>query len=146
MMFSKRFGYALRGILYIAATGNEYKKIRVEDIARRIGIPQHFLGKIMNKIAKAGIVGAVKGPSGGFFLNNKTLDTPLIILFHLTDDSKLLDGCVLRLNKCNEEDSCPMHRFMSDNRKNILTMLNETTIGDLLKEETGDFIKSISIR
>jgi DNA-binding IscR family transcriptional regulator len=100
----------------------------------------------MNKIAKADILASIKGPSGGFFINHKTLDTPLLILFHLTDGTESFEGCVLRLKKCGEENPCPMHHRMEANKKNILGMLPQTTIGDLLKKDKHDFIKSISCR
>jgi Rrf2 family iron-sulfur cluster assembly transcriptional regulator len=146
MMFSKTFGYALRGVLYIAMTGNGNKNIRVEDISKRIGIPKYFLAKIMNKIAQGGIIASIKGPNGGFCINNKTLSTPLINLCKLVDSSDRYDGCVLYLKKCTEENPCPMHYKVEANKRSIKLLLSETTIGDLLNEGNGDFIKSITLR
>lgn len=146
MMFSKSFGYALRGILYIAVTGNERKKIRVEDISKNTGIPKHFLGKIMNKMVKANMILSVKGPGGGFHISNKTLDISLIQLYRLFDGTQLFDGCVLRLKKCSEEHACPLHYKVEEAKRNIELLLSKTTIGDLLEEEKPDFIRSISMK
>jgi Rrf2 family transcriptional regulator, iron-sulfur cluster assembly transcription factor len=144
MMFSKSFGYALRGILYIAVTGNGTKKVRVEDISKETGIPKHFLGKIMNKMVKASIVLSIKGPSGGFYISNKTLSIPLIQLYHLFDGTELFDGCVLRSKKCSEENTCPMHYKVENTKRNLELLLSKTTIGDLLEEEKYNFIQSIA--
>ena len=145
MIFSKTFGYALRSVLYIAATGNETEKIRVEDISRKIGIPKYFLAKIMNKMAKGGIVSSTKGPNGGFSITNKTLDTPLIRLYQLVDGPNLAESCVLNVQKkCDESHPCPMHFKMVDHKENIMVTLSGTTISDLLGDERTDLVQSIS--
>jgi len=143
-MFSKSFGYALRGILYVADAGNGGDKIRVEDISRDTGIPKHFLGKIMNKLVKANMLGSTKGPSGGFYTNNQTLDIPLIQIFHLFDGTQLFDSCVLHLKKCDGENICPLHYKVEETRKNIQFVLSDTTINDLLQEEKPDLLRKVS--
>jgi Rrf2 family protein len=144
-MFSKSFGYALRGILYVSMMGDENRKIRIDEIAKRLSVPKHFLGKIMNKVAKENILTSTKGPNGGFYMNSKTLSTPLISLLNLTDGKEIFDSCVLRLKKCDVENPCPMHFRMRDHRQNILQLFSNTTIGDLLKEEKHNLIRSIAI-
>ena len=144
MMFSKSFGYALRGILYIAVVGDGTQKVRVEDISKETDIPKHFLGKIMNKLVKANMVSSIKGPSGGFYISNMTLTIPLIQLYHLFDGTELFDGCVLRSKKCDGENACPMHYKVEETKRNLEALLSQTTIGDLLKEEKYDFLQSIA--
>lgn len=144
MMFSKSFGYALRGVLYVAMAGEGGEKIRVEDISRSTGIPKHFLGKIMNKLVKANMIGSTKGPSGGFYTTNETLDVPLIQIFHLFDGNQLFDSCVLHLKKCDNENICPLHYKVEETRKNIQLILSETTINNLLQEEQPDLLRKVS--
>jgi Rrf2 family transcriptional regulator, iron-sulfur cluster assembly transcription factor len=135
VFFSKTFGYAVRGILYIASTSDGGKKIRVEEISRQNDIPKYFLAKVMNKVAKADILIAIKGPNGGFCPNNNTLKTPLLQLYRLLDGSATVDGCVLHLKNCNEQNLCPMDSKMGTIKKTILSMLADTTIDDLLRDE-----------
>jgi Rrf2 family transcriptional regulator, iron-sulfur cluster assembly transcription factor len=146
MIFSKTFGYALRGVLYIAVTSNEAKNVRIEDISRRIGIPKYFLAKIMNKIAKEGIIVSIKGPNGGFSSNSRTLGTALIDIYQVVDQSDRYDSCVLYLKKCTGENPCPMHYKVEETKNNIKRILAQTTIGQLVNEGAGDFIKSITFK
>src|SRR6266511_3650690 len=97
MIFSKSFGYALRGTLYVAMMNDEKRKIRIDEMANRLSVPRHFLGKIMNKVAKRGILTSTKGPNGGFTLNNTTLSTSLLTLVESMDGLEQFDECVLRL-------------------------------------------------
>jgi Rrf2 family protein len=145
MIFSKSFAYAVRGILYIASTENEAKKIRVEDISKETGIPKHFLGKVMNKMVKAGMVSSIKGPRGGFYITSKTLDIYLIQLYHLFDGNQLFEGCVLRLKKCSDEHPCPLHFQVDETKRNIHRLLSETKVQDLLNEGKHELLRSLSI-
>lgn len=145
MIFSKSFAYALRGILFIASASDGSEKVRVEDISKETGIPKHFLGKIMNKLVKAGFISSIKGPSGGFYLSNKTLDISLIQLYHLFDGTQLFDGCTMHLRKCSEEHACPLHYKVEAAKKGIQLMLSQTTIRNLLDEEEPDFIRNMAV-
>lgn len=144
MIFSKSFGYALRGILYVAMMSDENRKIRIDEMANRLSVPRHFLGKIMNKVVKKGILSSTKGPNGGFSLNSTSLNTSLLTLFELTDGVEQFDGCVLRLRKCDEDHPCPLHFPMVTYRKNLLKTFSETNVGSLLKQDKPHFIQSIS--
>ena len=144
MLFSKSFGYALRGILYVAMMSDEKRKIRIDEMANRLSVPRHFLGKIMNKVVKKGILASTKGPNGGFSLNNTTLSTSLLTLVESMDGLEQFDGCVLRLRKCNEEYPCPLHHSMIAYKNDLLRIFSGTSIGNLLTEDKPDFIRSIS--
>ena len=52
MIFSKSFGYAIRSILYVAIMRDEKRYVQVEEIASKLSVPRHFMGKIMKKLAK----------------------------------------------------------------------------------------------
>ena len=144
MVFSKSFGYALRGILYIAILSEKKDKIQLDEIAEKLTVPRYFLGKIMNRLAKEGVLDSEKGPIGGFSINDKTIATSLLRLVKITGDSELFDSCVLRLRKCNSNNPCPLHFEIETLRNQWHKLLAETTVDDLLKKDQPDFIKSIA--
>lgn len=144
MLFSKSFGYALRGILYIALICNDRKRVQADEIARVLAIPKPFLSKVMKKIVKSGILSSTKGPYGGFSLNGNTLSTPLLELILITDAETGFDNCVLRLKKCNSGHPCPLHHKMEVFKKELYQLLSKTTIGDLLRKDQQDFIQGLS--
>jgi Rrf2 family protein len=145
MIFSKSFGYALRGVLYVAMMHDENRNIQVDEIAKRLSVPRYFLGKIMNKVARSGILNSTKGPNGGFALNNATLTTSLVSLLESTNGLDQFSECTLRLRKCNASDPCPMHDRIKTYKADLLSLLSQTEIGSLLKEDKVDFIRMISV-
>jgi Rrf2 family iron-sulfur cluster assembly transcriptional regulator len=144
MNFSKSFGYAVRGILYIAFMSDERDKVQLNEIASGLSVPRHFLAKIMKRMVKAGILSSVKGPFGGFSVNRNTIATTLLTLLELTDGNEQFDTCVLQLRKCNAAHSCPLHDKIQSYKNNMQKLLKSTTIGDLLKNENPVFIRSLA--
>ena len=145
MVLSKSFGYALRGILYVSMMSDEQRKISIEEIARRLSVPRHFLGKIMKAVVKAGILSSTRGQQGGFFINERTLKTPLINVIILTEGKSYFNTCLLSLRNCNAANPCPMHTKVEKFKNDLMDLYCQTTIGDLLKDNKPEFIKSIAI-
>ncbi len=144
MFLSKSFGYALRGVLYVALVNKETRKVQLDEIAEKLSVPRHFLAKIMKIMVKEGILQSTKGPYGGFALNEKSLDTKLLQLVSITDGIEQFNTCVLSLRKCNSKNPCPLHFQMMKLRDEMLAEFSKRTVGDLLNEKNPDFIKSIS--
>lgn len=144
MFFSKSFGYALRGILYIATLQDEQRKIQIDEIANKLSVPRHFLGKIMQGIVKAGLLQSTKGPYGGFSLAENTLNTPLIKLLEITDGLEQFRFCVLQLKYCDSTHPCPLHYDVEGIKTKLLDVFIQTTVADLLKEDKKGLIKSLS--
>ena len=145
MFLSKSFGYALRGILYIAVMRDEQRKVQIDEIATKLSVPKHFLGKIMQQIVKAGLLKSTKGPYGGFALTGETLNTHVIKLVEITDGMEQFSMCVLKLKYCNGLNPCPLHFEMEEIKKNYLNVFTKNTFEDLLKESKSDLLKSLAV-
>ena len=143
MVFSKSFGYALRSILYLVMVSEEQPRVQIHEVAYHLKVPKHFLGKIMQQLAKEGIIDSVRGPSGGFSINERTTTTPLIKIIELTDGLQQFKECVMRLKKCNAARPCPMHNRIEKNRKELTLIFTGTTVGDLIKTDVEDFVNYI---
>jgi len=144
MVFTKSFGYAVRGLLYIAMVTETKPKVNLEEIAERLALPRHFLGKVLKKLAKEGILNSTKGPHGGFFVNENTLNTSLLKLIEITSEGNQFGSCVLRMRKCNSNNPCPLHFQVEIMNKQWRNLVSDTTVGDLLKNDNPAFLESIS--
>lgn len=144
MFFSKSFGYALRGILYVALMQDEQRKVQIGEIAKKLSVPKHFLGKIMQELVKAGLLQSTKGPYGGFYLTKDTLSTPLLRLAEITGDINQFDFCVLQLRTCNGINPCPLHDQAEAIKEKLQNMFTHTTIADLMNDDKNMFIKSLA--
>jgi Rrf2 family protein len=143
MLFSKSFGYAVRSILYIASLREQKQFVQLDEIASQLHLPKQYMGRLLKTLAKEKILISFKGPTGGFCITEESLQLPLITLMEITDDNRL-ENCVIKKKKCNPSNLCPLHDHFSKIREDLSIIMNNTTIGEFVKNHHPDFIKSLS--
>lgn len=124
---------------------DEQRKVQIDEIATKLSVPKHFLGKIMQQVVKAGLLKSTKGPYGGFSLTNETLVTPVIKLVEITDGMEQFTMCVLKLKYCDGQNPCPLHHEMEDIKRNFLGIFTKNTIGDLANDTKNNLLKSLAV-
>lgn len=133
-VFSKSCEYAMRAVFYIARSTHQGRKVGIKEIAENIKSPEPFLGKILQKLSREGLVQSSKGPNGGFYLNQDNLHKPIAEIVVCIDGNQLLTGCGLGLDYCSESNPCPLHQEFKFIREQLNQMLQNTTIGQFNEE------------
>jgi Rrf2 family protein len=132
MIFSKTCEYGTRAVIYIAQQSKIDQRTSLKDIAEKIASPEAFTAKILQQLVKHNILISSKGANGGFAVDKKRLKK--IKLMHIVfaiDGSDYKEMCVLGLNKCSAKDPCPAHHKFKHVKKDLLSMLNNTTLDEL---------------
>lgn len=127
--FSKTCEYALRAVLYIASKSQNGQRVGIKEIAENINSPEHFLGKILQKLSRQGIILSSKGPNGGFYIDTNGLNRPLADIIIVLEGDDLFTGCGMGLSYCSENNPCPLHNEFKKIRNQITHMLHITSIG-----------------
>lgn len=143
MFLSKSSGYAIRGIMYLSLDSSRNRRVQLEEIAETLHVPRFFLGKVMKRVAKEGILDSVKGHSGGFSINDQTIDTSLYRIAEIMGELTELKSCVLRFKECNKHNPCPLHEKVEPARKQWIQFLQQTTIRNLLESKQKSILGSI---
>lgn len=65
LIFSRQCEYALQAVLYLALRP-EGEMTSIKEMTDKLGIPYHFLAKILQDLSKKGLLSSLKGPTGGF--------------------------------------------------------------------------------
>lgn len=143
MLFSKSFGYAVRSVLFIASLKHEKKYVQLDEIASTLHLPKQFTGRLLKMLAKEKILTSFKGPTGGFSVTEETLQLPLIKLMEIIDGNRM-ENCVIKKKKCNPSNLCPFHDHFSKIREDLLVIMTNSTIGDFVKGNHPDFVRSLS--
>ncbi len=136
-MFSKTCEYAIRALIFIAQQTKDGSKVGIKVIAKEIDSPVYFIAKILQDLSRKSYVQSVKGPNGGFYLNEQNRKTTLAEIVREMDGNKLFDGCALGLKECSSAHPCPIHdqyRHVKDKLKNIL----ETSIIDEMADKLDE--------
>ena len=122
----------------------DHRHMQAKDIALALGIPRHFTGKILKRLAKEKILLSIKGPSGGFTINEHSLKTPLITVFIITEGKSTLEACALKFRKCDAANPCPLHAEIEKFRWDLIQVLSGKTIESLMTGDEEQLLKSIT--
>lgn len=134
-MLSQKSKYAIRAVLFIAVESSDKKGLKGgREIADTLKIPYAFTVKILQELAKKGIISSIKGPHGGFYLSSQNAKTPIIEIVETMGDGDYFNACGLGLTACSEEHPCPIHDVFKIGRDKLQTLFKTKTIGDLGKE------------
>ena len=133
-MFSKTCEYAIRAMIFIAQKSKDGNKVGIKEIAKGIDSPEHFIAKILQDLGRRRLLHSVKGPNGGFYLDEEALECSLADIVKVVDGDKLFTGCGLGLKQCSETHPCPIHNEFRSVRKGIQTMLENAKLGEFTEE------------
>lgn len=130
-MFSKACEYAIRAMMYIVSKSIDGSKVGIKEIASHTDTPEPFVAKVLQILSRRGIVGSMKGPNGGFYVEPKSRNLLLIDIVKAIDGDDLFLSCGLGIKNCSERKPCPIHFEYKAIRDSIKNMLNTNTIKDL---------------
>ena len=133
-MLSNACKYAIRSILYLAMHSGENEKFGVKKIAGELETPQPFLAKLLHQLTKNKLVSSTKGPTGGFFLDQKNLENSVWDIVKCIDGAEKFDQCFLGLSTCGDDNPCPVHFTVAPFKKKILNDFRDKTIQEFVTE------------
>lgn len=132
MMFSKACEYGIKATLYISMKSLNDERVSLKDIAQGIASPEAYTAKILQQLARDGVVDSLKGPTGGFKIARERIDEiKLIDIVNSLDGDAVFEGCGLGLKECNAEMPCPVHDKFKAIRDDLKRMLTDTSIYEL---------------
>ncbi len=140
-MFSKSCEYGLRAAIYIAQQSTLKQKVHLNDIATEIDSPPAFTAKILQLLTKEKIVKAIKGPYGGFLIEDDQLNQLLLSdIVNAIDGNQIYTGCGLGLKQCDANSPCPMHNQFVNIRNELKKMLESTTLKSLANDLNANLV------
>jgi Rrf2 family protein len=141
-MLSQAVGYAATALGRIAAAGGA--PVLIKDVAQDCDIPAAYLAKIVNALARKGIVATQRGIGGGVSLARPASELTVYDLCVALDDPIVLSRCMLGIAPCSDERACPAHRFWTVHRAKQAEFLQNTTVADVAAFETRRRWKHLS--
>ncbi|MDQ7013897.1 MAG: Rrf2 family transcriptional regulator [Planctomycetota bacterium] len=128
-MLSRTTEYALRAAIYLAKAGTE--NTTAQRIAEATKVPEGYMSKVLNTLARAGIVNSQRGPSGGFTLTVPPAELTMLRVVESVEPLPRIKKCPLELEEHSGE-LCPLHRVLAELANGVEAKLSSTTIAQLL--------------
>ena len=131
MLFSNATEYAIRGLAELASRAGPGKCLLLERLVAGTDLPRDFLAKIFQKLVRAGILTSAKGRGGGFALARPDHAITLLEIVEAVEGPRLMDACVVGLERCNDQMPCPQHDLYKPIRQRLKSYMQTTTLADL---------------
>jgi Rrf2 family protein len=129
-MFSQTTEYAIRAAIDIA-TRPEGEQVLASHLGDALGIPIHYLSKILQQLVRARVLTSVRGRKGGFRLARPAEKIKLREIVAPFEDLKKYEECILGQAVCSEAGACPLHDFWGTVRERYLVEIETKTLQDL---------------
>ncbi|MBN1516714.1 Rrf2 family transcriptional regulator [Candidatus Sumerlaeota bacterium] len=133
-MISQTAEYALRAIVYISQNPDVAQT--AQQIAGKTHVPKGYLSKIMQSMARSGLVVSQRGLGGGFTLARPAKEISVL------DVLSAADAPIQRIQRCplgikSHAGLCPVHRLVDDAIKQIEDAFRQANIEDLVNSTNG---------
>lgn len=122
---------AIKAAIYLSSKSADGDKANIKEISERINASEHTVGKILQLLAKKQIINSMKGPSGGFFIDEKQQDQPILLIVKAIEGDCVFRECGLGLSKCSAAHPCPIHDEYKVARNLMEKVFREKKIKDL---------------
>jgi len=135
MLMTRASEYALLSLVTLA-TATE--AMDTETLAHDLGISKSFLAKILQSLARNGILKSYKGVKGGFLLiQPKEEITILSIMQAAEGKGPSVFDCSAGAGNCpaEKEDSCHIYPFIHNLQGRIDEFLEGMTLADILEKK-----------
>ena len=135
MRLTKAGEYAMRCALFLSFKGTDVVCSK-KEIARTMDIPDQFLGKIAQQLARAGIIEIVQGAKGGFRLLVPADKLTMLDVVEAVIGEIFLNDCVVRPDSCNRITSCSIHRVWEKARDQLRDTLRQADFESILTDKS----------
>ncbi len=115
----------------LALLADAEEPVQVAKIAEPMGASTAHLGKVLQRMARLGVVTSVRGPRGGFNLSRPAEETTLLDVLVAVDGPITEEGCMLGRPACHTPDACPVRSLNHQVRDLVVGKLSDLTIADI---------------
>lgn len=131
MIFGATATHALRALAYLAASERD-DALLGRELARAVGLPPHYLSKLLAVLARAGVLRAGRGVRGGYRMARPPGEIRLIEIVEPFEGKRVRPGCLLRPGQpCSEDRACSAHAAWSGVNTVYSRFLETTTLADI---------------
>ncbi|OGC40048.1 hypothetical protein A2Y85_03665 [candidate division WOR-3 bacterium RBG_13_43_14] len=131
MKISSRMRYGLRMLIELAANYGK-KPVLLRNIAKCEGISKKYLEQIVITLKVAGIVGAIRGAKGGYYLLKPPEKITLKKIFSTLEGSFKPVECIDHPAVCGLQKDCPTKPLWEELSQAIEKVFDKKTLADLL--------------
>ena len=132
LRLSKKADYGLIAMKHLASAPAGAASAR--EIARTYGIPSPLLAKILQKLARNGLLHSAHGTNGGYKLARDPRTISALEVIRTIDGPMILASCFTQSGACYHSGRCSVREPLRKIHLGILQLLGSITISEMKDE------------
>ncbi|MBQ3034240.1 MAG: Rrf2 family transcriptional regulator [Deferribacterales bacterium] len=133
MKITRACDYTIRALIFMAnqPMGTAFMR---SDLAKQCCVPDSFLGKILQSLAKSEILTSERGKKGGFRLGMPPEKIRVYDIVVAVDGPLNINNCLDDKDSCCFEHECRAHVMWADIQNTFIEKLKTYTLADIAKK------------
>jgi Rrf2 family protein len=134
LQLTKRTEYALIAMTHLAR--RQGACISVRELCEQYPIPRRFVAEVLKELCRANLVESQRGANGGYSLTRPAASIDLGQVVEALEGEPSITSCgpdtPTTNGECDVELSCPIKNPILRVRRQIIELLEQTTLADLI--------------
>ena len=122
---------ALKHLAEAAARDGRNSAVSAKDIADAYSIPQEAMAKILQRLAKSGLLVSHHGTNGGYALARAAKHITAFEVIKAIDGPLFITSCSTHKGECVQSTKCNVKEPLKKVNDSIHAVLNKITIADM---------------
>jgi Rrf2 family protein len=135
MQLTRAADYAVRVMVYLA-TLPDGERALLPDLARVTEAPESFLSKVLQSLARAGLISSRRGKLGGFAVLPLGRQATMRQVIESIDGPICLNVCLNGSKACDRKSTCPAHPVWARAQRAMLDVLMSVTVSSMAARTT----------
>ena len=133
LKLTKKADYALMAMKHLAEQPNGASR-SAKDVSDAYGIPPEALAKILQRLAKAGLLHSQHGINGGYTLARPAHTISAFEVIRAIDGPLFITSCVTVRGECDQSDRCNIREPLRKVNESIEGVLKRIKISHMREE------------
>jgi len=128
----------IHAAIYLAA--NCERVVPLKEVVEKLEVSEAHLSKVFQRLGKAGILSASRGPQGGYVLSKEPREITLLEVYEAIEGKIRPRSCLFAKPICNDNKCCGLGLLIGRQTTEMRDFLGKTFLTDAL----GIFSKEAS--
>lgn len=121
----------------VLLAANPGRPLSTSAVSAELQVSEAHLSKVLQRLAKAGLVGSVRGPKGGYILRRPGEEIALLEVFEALEGPFPTGECLLPSRICGNGANCILGSLIHTINTQMREYLGETTLAAMTRVYKG---------
>lgn len=136
LRLSKKADYALMAMKHLA-THADAASASAREIAEAYDIPVELMAKVLQRLARSGLVLSLQGTRGGYRLARPTAQISVADIIQAIDGPLTVTACSTEAENCGQYAKCSVRDPLWKIKDRIISALSDCTLQEISAELPG---------